>query len=151
MGTEAIRNKTYPNKKDFRGSTQNDANGNICAMVANYPNTYTVPHPSDCTKFYMCQELPCNSFGRKCWKAHLMQCPQNTGFDTNTNACNWMRKLPSKCSKEMQKKLSKYWNSNVNFVVKIRRRPRKKKNKTRARKIKTKRGTCKDVSTKGSI
>ena len=68
-------------------------------MVANYPKTYTVPHPSDCTKFYMCQELACNNFGRKCWKAHLMQCPQNTGFDTNINACNWMRKLPSKCSK----------------------------------------------------
>ena len=34
----------------------------------------------------------------------------------------------------MQKKLSKYWNSNMNFVVKIRRRPRKKEKQNKSEK-----------------
>ena len=72
---------------------------NICLSVSNNPRSYTVPHPSDYSKFYMCQEITCSNFKGKCWIAHLMHCPMNTGFDTTLKACNWMSKHSSNRSR----------------------------------------------------
>ena len=59
--------------------------------MAENPQNYLVPHPEDCTKFYSCQ-----SVGRrgKQWIAHLMDCPESTGFDTNLRICNFIMALP---------------------------------------------------------
>ena len=42
-----------------------------------------VPHPQDCTKYYSCQTV-----GDKGYKAQLMECPLNTGFDMMLRICN---------------------------------------------------------------
>ena len=76
-----------------------ESSNNICLSVTNNPRSYTVPHPSDYSKFYMCQEITCSNFKGKCWIAHLMHCPINTGFDTNLKACNWIPKLSSNHSR----------------------------------------------------
>ena len=65
----------------------------ICAPVAVDPRNYKVSHPSDCTKFYVCQSLGRGVHLGGTWKAHLMQCPINTGFDTHLMMCNWITNL----------------------------------------------------------
>lgn len=67
--------------------------GEICAEVAENPQNYLVPHPTDCTKFFSCQSLG-GRRGHQGWKAHLMDCPPTTGFDTNLRICNYLRSLP---------------------------------------------------------
>ena len=70
----------------------------MCAEVAENPQNYLIPHPTDCTKFYSCQSL-----GRRGgWIAHLMSCPETTGFDTNLRICNFIRMLP-RCQAGTQK------------------------------------------------
>ena len=66
------------------------ADNAICAEVAENPQNSLVPHPDDCTKFYSCQTL---GVGRG-WIAHLMSCPETTGFDTALRICNFIRMLP---------------------------------------------------------
>eukprot|EP00094_Tigriopus_californicus_P008215 TCALIF_07911-PA protein Name:"Similar to Nid2 Nidogen-2 (Rattus norvegicus)" AED:0.21 eAED:0.21 QI:0/1/0.77/1/0.87/1/9/315/2645 len=66
----------------------------ICADVAEHPQNYLVPHPEDCTKFYSCQSLGIG----KGWIAHLMDCPETTGFDDQLRICNFIRVLP-RCQK----------------------------------------------------
>ena len=61
------------------------------------PNNYLLPHPSDCTKFYMCQYLGNSVFWKGSWKAHLMQCPPKTAFEESHMICDWMTNLP-RCS-----------------------------------------------------
>ena len=62
----------------------------ICSQVAKQPHNYLVPHPSDCTKFYSCQNL-----GRRGgWIAHLMDCPATTRFDEKLRICNNIKGLP---------------------------------------------------------
>ena len=62
--------------------------------MAEQPHNYLVPHPSDCTKFYSCQNLG----WRGGWIAHLMDCPATTGFDKKLRICNYIKALP-RCSK----------------------------------------------------
>ena len=66
------------------------ADNQICAEVAENPQNYLVPHPSDCTKFYSCQSLGEDQG----WVAHLMDCPESTGFDVNLRICNFIQSLP---------------------------------------------------------
>ena len=70
------------------------ADDEICSQVAEKPQKYLVPHPTDCTKFYSCQNLG----WRGGWIAHLMDCPATTGFDTKLRICNYIKALP-RCSK----------------------------------------------------
>merc|ERR1711981_1171211 len=72
----------------------------ICAQVAEKPQSYLVPHPTDCTKFYSCQNLG----WRGGWIAHLMDCPATTGFDTKLRICNYIKALP-RCSKKQSRTL----------------------------------------------
>ena len=71
------------------------ADNEICASVAENPQNYLVPHPTDCTKFFSCQSLGHN----RGWIAHLMDCPATTGFDTKLRICNYIKSLP-RCSNE---------------------------------------------------
>ena len=64
--------------------------------MAENPSNYLVPHPGDCTKFYSCQSLGASHGG---WRAHLMDCPPTTGFDTALRICNFIRALP-RCSSD---------------------------------------------------
>ena len=66
----------------------------ICGIVALTPHNYLVPHPYDCSKFYMCQYLGKSEAARPTWKAHLMECPPKTGFEKKLMICNWLTKLP---------------------------------------------------------
>ena len=66
----------------------------ICSQVAEQPDKYLVPHPSDCTKYYSCQ----NNGRRGGWIAYLMDCPATTGFDKKLRVCNDIKALP-RCSK----------------------------------------------------
>ena len=81
---------TFHNISTFQLS----ADYEICSQVAERPQNYLVPHPSDCTKFYSCQNLG----WRGGWIAHLMDCPATTGFDTKLRICNYIKALP-RCSK----------------------------------------------------
>jgi len=72
----------------------------ICKGVDDDPQAYLVAHPSDCTKFYSCQNLG----WRGGYIAHLMDCPPTTGFDTKLRICNYIRALP-RCNKEQERKL----------------------------------------------
>ena len=69
----------------------------ICGVVALTPHNYLVPHPYDCSKFYMCQYLGNSEAPGPTWKAHLMECPPKTGFEKKLMICNWLTKLP-RCS-----------------------------------------------------
>ena len=71
------------------------ADNEICASVAENPQNYLVPHPTDCTKFFSCQSLGQN----RGWIAHLMDCPATTGFDTKLRICNYIKSLP-RCNNE---------------------------------------------------
>ena len=71
------------------------ADNEICASVAENPQNYLVPHPTDCTKFFSCQSLGHN----RGWIAHLMDCPATTGFDTKLRICNYIKSLP-RCNNE---------------------------------------------------
>ena len=66
----------------------------ICGIVAMDPNNYILPHPEDCTKFFMCQYLGKSLRWKGSWKAHLMQCPPLTGFEERHRICNWITNLP---------------------------------------------------------
>merc|ERR1712136_652162 len=94
---------------------------NICLSVTSNPRSYTVPHPSDYSKFYMCQEITCSNFAGKCWIAHLMHCPINTGFDTNLKACNWISKLSSDHSREKIIRSANYALRKTKYVSKQKR------------------------------
>jgi len=74
----------------------------ICKGVDDDPQAYLVAHPTDCTKFYSCQNLG----WRGGYIAHLMDCPPTTGFDTKLRICNYIRALP-RCNKEQERKLFK--------------------------------------------
>ena len=65
----------------------------ICAVVAKRPHNYLLPHPFDCTKFYICQNLGHKTRWRGGWKAHLMDCPPKTGFAIKLMVCNWLKHL----------------------------------------------------------
>ena len=59
----------------------------ICQNVGNNHQNYLVPH-ADCIKFYMCQYL-----GGNRWKAHVIDCAENTVWDDQHKACNWFEKF----------------------------------------------------------
>ena len=59
----------------------------ICENVGNNDQDYLIPH-ADCTKFYMCQYL-----GGNRWKAHVIDCAENTVWDDHHKACNWFKKF----------------------------------------------------------
>ena len=59
----------------------------ICQNVGNNDQDYLIPH-ADCTKFYMCQYL-----GGNRWKAHVIDCAENTVWDDHHKACNWFKKF----------------------------------------------------------
>lgn len=78
-------------KADFRSCSNGKSPDNeICASVAENPQNYLVPHPTDCTKFYSCQSLGHN----RGWIAHSMDCPTTTGFDIKLRICNYIKSLP---------------------------------------------------------
>jgi len=83
-------------KAEFRKCSDGKSPDNeICASVAENPQNYLVPHPTDCTKFFSCQSLGHN----RGWIAHLMDCPATTGFDTKLRICNYIKSLP-RCNNE---------------------------------------------------
>jgi len=62
----------------------------ICSEAETNVDSYLVPHPEDCTKFYSCQRS-----GQKIdWIANLNVCPESTGFDTSLKVCNYIQALP---------------------------------------------------------
>jgi hypothetical protein len=63
----------------------------LCAGAESNPHRYLVPHPYDCSKFISCQRL---SFGRKRWKAHLMNCGAGTFFSQGQMICDFKCKTP---------------------------------------------------------
>jgi len=61
---------------------EEDPLGDVCSSATG--NNSSVPDPNDCKKFFSCQSL-----GPGVWKAHHMDCPQATAFDTELKICNY--------------------------------------------------------------
>ena len=64
----------------------------VCANAAKSPQNYTLPH-QDCTKFYVCQFLGGSRHSDRSWKAHVLSCPEHTGFDKLLKSCNHLYNL----------------------------------------------------------
>eukprot|EP00095_Tigriopus_kingsejongensis_P008228 maker-scaffold591_size129331-snap-gene-0.18 protein:Tk08228 transcript:maker-scaffold591_size129331-snap-gene-0.18-mRNA-1 annotation:"hypothetical protein LOTGIDRAFT_231422" len=89
--------------QDSLGGNPPTADFEICSGVAANPQNYLVPHPEDCTKFFSCQSL---GIGRG-WIAHLMDCPETTGFDDQLRICNFISVLP-RCQKGQSRAFRPY-------------------------------------------
>ena len=66
------------------------ADDGICSSVAEKPQNYLIPHPTDCKKYYSCRHRG----WRGGWIAEIMNCPTTTGFDTRLGICNYIKALP---------------------------------------------------------